>query len=132
MSEPKHTLHSAVLFGVITVVVLFLGLMPHVLNHVRSGPSCIVRIIGNLRQLDGAKQQWALDHQTGAVEVTRGEIAGYLRHTGCPGWVQPVAGERYVLNSLTDFPEAVLTHSLEGKPEGTRLRLSLNESNGGL
>jgi hypothetical protein len=39
------------------------------------------------------------------------------------GWVQPLAGERYILNLLTELPEAELTRTVDGRPKGTRLRL---------
>jgi hypothetical protein len=41
-------------------------------------------------------------HQAGAVEVTREEIAGYVRHPEYADWIQSVAGERYVPNLLTE------------------------------
>jgi hypothetical protein len=92
--------------------------MPH---HVRSDPSKTSIIIFNLRQLDGAKQQWALDHgRTGPVVVSEQDIAVYLKGGGN----RPVAGERYILNLLTQSPEAELTHEALGHPQGTRFRLS--------
>jgi hypothetical protein len=79
-------------------------------------------------QLDGAVQQWALDHgRTGAVVVTREDIAPYLRHSpDTNGWVKSVAGERYILKTITDSPEAHLTRDLEGRPKGTVIRLGTN------
>ena len=93
--------------------------VPNYVNH-NSGPSKTSIIIFNLRQLDGAKQQWALDHgRTGSVVVTEQDIAIYLKRGG----IRPVAGERYILNLLTQSPEAELTHKALGRPQGTRFRL---------
>jgi len=123
MSEPNGTSKR----GFPTGIVVLLGFLALVLllgtpNFVGSGRSRIGGIINNLMQLDGAKQMWALDHgRTGAVEVTRHDVAPYLRAP--PGWVQPVAGERYTLNRRTDSPEAELTQTVGGRPKGTRIRL---------
>jgi hypothetical protein len=79
-------------------------------------------IVSNLRQLDGAMQQWGLDHgQTGTVVVTEENLVPYLRHPP-----KPVAGERYVLKTLAESPEAHLTHKVELWPAGSVLRLSTN------
>lgn len=95
-------------------------------NYVKSGRSKTNVIISNLRQIEGAKQRWALDHgRTGSVVVTEQDIAVYLGHAA--GWLRPVAGERYILNSLTQLPEAELTHSALGHPQGTRFRLTTND-----
>ena len=93
-------------------------------NFVKSGTSKTNAIVNNLRQLDGAKQAWALDHQqTGAVEVAREDVVDYVGVSPHRGWVQPVAGERYTLKLLTECPEAELTRSVDGRPKGTRIRL---------
>jgi hypothetical protein len=96
-------------------------------NFVRSGPSKTTGIVNNLRQLDGAKREWARDHNpTGAVEVTREDIAPYLAVPPGKGWVKPVAGERYVLKSPAESPVAELTREVEGRPKGAILRLGTN------
>jgi len=94
----------------------------------RSGPSKTSGIIDNLRQLDGATQQWAIEHgQTGGVIVTWEDLAPYLRRTPNLGvWVKPVAGEKYTLKTVKESPEAELTRELEGRPKGTVLRLGSN------
>ena len=121
MSEKGQRSHRLLVICILVVCVgcLVASLsMPH---HVRSGPSKTSIIIFNLRQLDGAKQQWALDHgRTGPVVVSEQDIAVYLKGGGN----RPVAGERYILNLLTQSPEAELTHEALGHPQGTRFRLS--------
>jgi hypothetical protein len=95
-------------------------------NFVSRGPGKINAIITNLRQIDGAAEQWAIDHhQTGAVLVTREDLAPYLR-VASGHWVTPVAGERYVLNVLPQSPEAMLTREVEGRPQGTVIRFTTN------
>ena len=42
------------------------------------------------------------------------------------GGMKSVAGEVYVLKTLTQSPEAVLTRKLADKPKGTVLRLGTN------
>ena len=99
------------------------------LNFVRSGPSKTGTIIHNLRLIDGAKQEWALEHhQTGAVAISKDDLVPYLkRPPHLDGWVKPVAGERYTIKLLTESPEAQLTRDLGHLPEGTRFLLT--ESN---
>ncbi len=79
------------------------------------------QIINNLRQLDGAKEQWALEnHQTGLVTVTRADLAPYLKE----GWLRDVAGEAYVINPNGVSPVAVLTKDLgESMSAGSILQL---------
>jgi len=97
-------------------------------NYVGHGRGRTNGIVNNLRQLDGAVQQWALDyHQTGAIVVAWKDIAPYLKGASdLHGWVKPVAGEVYVLKALPQSPEVVLTRELDGRPKGTVLRLGTN------
>jgi hypothetical protein len=95
-------------------------------NHIHNGPGKTTGVFSNLRQLDGAIQMWAVDHHaTGAVVVSRQDVAPYLRATP-EGWVKPVAGEVYFVKSLAQSPEAVLTREVDGRPKGTVLRLGTN------
>ena len=92
-------------------------------NFVRNpGPSQTSGIIWRLRQIDAAKQLWALDQrQTNDVPVTAADIAPYLTNHFPQGLVTPVFGERYHLNTLCQPPTAELTHPLERHPTGTVL-----------
>jgi hypothetical protein len=107
-------------------------------NFIGGGPSKLSGIINTLRQLDGAKQQWAFEHgitnvtSTNIVPATD-EIVPYLRasrdRTGEIGFDRNghqhmLYGESYVINALGASPEAVLTEKLEGWPKGARIRLS--------
>ena len=64
-------------------------------------------IINNLRQLDGAKQQWAMENRKSAADVpTFDDIAPYMgRGSELP---PPVAGETYSLGKVGDSPTAEL------------------------
>ncbi len=58
--------------------------------------------INNLRQLDGAKQQWALEHNQTAVAVpTPQDLAPYLNANALPSCP---AGGAYTLNALNQSP----------------------------
>ena len=127
MSEPKQSSRRIVFTWLVIAAVAYLVWLVCVPNFPGSRTSKINGIINNLRQLDAAKQQWALDHgRTGAVLVTEQDIAPYVRQP--PGRVRPVAGERYILNRLDQSPQAELTRQLLQRPKGTRFRL--NGTNG--
>jgi hypothetical protein len=112
-------LSSVALIGAFSIVVAALvGI--GVPNYVHSGTTKTMGIFSNLRQLDGAAQQWGIDHGRKATDTaTREDLAPYLIH----GWIKPVAGENYILKTLAESPEAVLTRDLEGRPKGTIFRL---------
>jgi predicted RNase H-like nuclease (RuvC/YqgF family) len=62
----------------------------------------IVACINNLRQIDGAKQQWALEHQKpGSALLTAADITPYLKSNTVP--VCP-AGGVYTLNPVSIAP----------------------------
>jgi hypothetical protein len=115
--------YSNLWFVLVGVVGLWLLCVLCIPNFVRSGTSKTNAILNNLRQLDGAKQTWAFEHgRTGAVVVTTQDIAPYLPH------FRPVAGERYSLRTLAEFPEAQLTREVDGRPKGTVLRFGTNDN----
>ena len=65
--------------------------------------------INNLRQLDGAKQQWALEMKMLSNSVpTASEIAPYLRPEGmkCP------SGGKYTLNPVWQLPTCSITNHI--------------------
>ena len=75
--------HSALLTSVVFLFVLGLGALITVPNFVSNGPGKINAIINNLRQLDGAEQQWAEVHgYTNVTPVTPADIAPYVKD----GW----------------------------------------------
>jgi type II secretory pathway pseudopilin PulG len=75
-------------------------------NFVRSrSASQSNEIVNNLRQLDGAKQQWALEaKQTTDAEPTWDDLKPYL---GRDGELPPVAGESYYVGKVSESPKAL-------------------------
>lgn len=128
MKTPQP-LRSAVFLGVALLALAGLLALVCIPNFVGGGPSKTSRITNNLRQLAGAKEQWALEHsKTGAVAVTREDIAFYFGRGGIDAYIVPVANERYTLGNLNQSPEALLTRPLEGRPKGTIIRLGTNSA----
>jgi hypothetical protein len=115
------TAANVVAFIAFLLLVAFIS-MP---NSVRSNHSKTNSIINNLRQIDGALQQWAFEHgQTNAVTIAKEDITPYLRRP--PPWINPVAGEIYIIKGVTEPPEAQLTRDLPGHPKGTVFRFTTN------
>lgn len=84
-------------------------------------------IINNLRQIEGAKRQWAIENNvTGNVQVTEQNVGFYLGRGTNSRWVSSVAEERYVLKLLDESPEAHLTKKIADMPKGTIIRFSTN------
>jgi hypothetical protein len=82
----------------------------HILNTIQN----------NLLQIDGAKQQWALENrQTQAARPTEPDISPYL----LGGFPKPYAGERYEINALGEAPMAVLTQPLGPHEAGDRITM---------
>ena len=78
-------------------------------------------IINNLRQLDGAKQQWALENHKSAIdEPTMNDLEPYLRNN-----FPSIAGEKYVVGKIGEPVAADLDSSRAkkafGEHEGTRV-----------
>jgi hypothetical protein len=85
------------------------------MSYVRSGRSLESGIINNLRQFDGAKQQFALEKNlpTGYL-TTEAELARYLK-----AW-RPVGPEQYVMNPIGELPYAVLNSDWRIRRRGWR------------
>jgi len=85
----------------IMIVVAIIGLLAAIAvpNFVRARESAQLNsILNNLRLIEGAKDQWALENKkTTGSNVTSTSLAVYLR-TGA--WVQKLAGETYTINSI--------------------------------
>lgn len=69
--------------------------------------------INNLRMIDAAKQQWALENSKEATDTpTQGEIAVYLKNQQFPACV---AGGVYIINAVGEEPTcSIPNHSLSG------------------
>jgi prepilin-type N-terminal cleavage/methylation domain-containing protein len=73
-------------------------------------------IYSNLRLLDAAKDQWALDNNqtAGALIANISVLSGYLRYGGIPN----VVNETYVPNAVGTPPEADLPPGVSLGPYG--------------
>ena len=95
MSELKTNSSTVKRFVLNTIVALgviaLLGAIA-IPNFVGGYTSPINACINNLRQIDGAKQQWALEKQKGSNDVpTHAEVALYLKNNKFP--VCPARGK---------------------------------------
>jgi hypothetical protein len=85
-------------------------------------------ITDNLRQIQGAKEQWAYEHhETNDIAMARQKLEGMFGARGYDAFVRPVAHERYTINTLWKPAEAELTRKVDGYyPRGTLVRLGTN------
>ena len=139
-------MRSWILQAVLLVGIIGLLLAIAVPNYVHSGPGKLTGIVNVLRQIDAAKQEWAIEH--GITNITSAtnllsekDIAPLLSHRedrigrdgvgfDRNGYPHSGYGEKYVVNRLGISPEAQLTRELkEGHgssfslPKGTIIRL---------
>lgn len=124
----KPSPHLSRVLGIGAVVLLF-GFLWAICgpNFVHSGPSRMSGIVNNLRQIQGAKEQWAFEnHETNDVVVTRAMFDGMFGRRGYDAYVRPVARERYTINTLWKPAEAELTREVGYYPRGTVVRLGTN------
>src|SRR5882757_9984740 len=99
----------------IMIVVAIIGLLAAIAipNFVRARTSAQQNAcINNLRQIDGAKQQWALEtRQNGSATPVATDIDPYLGRSGstanvlCPaGGATATFASSYTINSVTNSP----------------------------
>ena len=98
----------------IMIVVAIIGFLAAIAlpNFVRARKTSQTNAcINNLRQIDGAKQQWALENQKAAVAVpTAQDIAPYLKDQVIPAC--PATG-KYTLNAVSALPTcSIAGHAL--------------------
>ena len=109
----------------IMIVVAIIGLLAAIAipNFVRARTSAQTNAcINNLRQIDGAKQEWALEtKKSGAVTPTDAELQTYLVRGAsgflpwCPADSAATFATSYLKNDLTQVPAcqiSSLTHAL--------------------
>jgi type II secretory pathway pseudopilin PulG len=75
-------------------------------------------MINNLRMLEGAKEQWALENRKNSGDaVSESDVAPYL-----PGKkLKPIAGEEYTINPVGTAPTAKIATAWNGHPAGTQI-----------
>jgi len=118
-SAPAKTVRSRLLTIILLTGIIGLFAVIAAPNFfIHSGPSKISGIASHLRQIDAAKQQWAIDHGvTNSVqsdrELTPGDLAPYLLASYTrKDFGDPIYGEHYFINRLNESPKAQLTKDL--------------------
>lgn len=108
----------------IMIVVAIIGLLAAIAipNFVRARETAQLNsIINNLRVIDGAKQQWALEtKQASTATPTSNDIIPYMKNNAMP---TQVVGETYNILSVTQSPTATTPSTLAGNPGGTTVSL---------
>src|SRR5438309_8606584 len=93
-------------------------------NFVSRGPTKHTMIWNRLRQLDAAKERWAVEKGVAkGVEPSIADLTPYLPEGF---WDRPAAGERCVINDYGSPVQAVLTRQIEDYPAGAVLELTLD------
>ena len=91
----------------IMIVVAIIGLLAAIAipNFVRARTTSQTNAcINNLRQIDGAKQQWALEtHQLSTVTPPQGSLTPYLGR-GAGQWPSCPASGSYTINAVSTPP----------------------------
>ena len=115
----------------IMIVVAIIGLLATIAipNFMRaSAKSKQVACINNLRQLEGAKQQWAIESKAGPNSVpTIANIQPYLgRGTAgtaptCPADAASTFATSYTINDLNTAPACLILPGTPGDSTGHRL-----------
>jgi len=104
----------------IMIVVAIIGLLASIAipNFVKARTTAQMNAcISNLRQIDGAIQQWALDTKQGdTAAVTAADVLPYLKNSVvCPSGGKTFA-DSYALTTVQDRPKCLkqsATHKLE-------------------
>ncbi|HYV25942.1 MAG TPA: prepilin-type cleavage/methylation domain-containing protein [Candidatus Eisenbacteria bacterium] len=99
--KPKK--RSRVAFYSVVVVIILLLVAIAIPNFVKARTTaCKNACIANLKQIDGAVQQWALEHKKQATDqVTTTDILEFLKGSALP--ICPVAGT-YSVSTVSSVP----------------------------
>ena len=108
------------------LVLLLLGVLVVVAlpGRVPGGPGPLNRISSNLRAIETAKEQWALEHKTSPADTPRiSDLAPYLRNHQFPS---AIAKEKYEINPLGVPASARLVRKLGRYKAGSVITLNGN------
>jgi len=111
------------------IVISLLGLLCKILPMLGgSKKPVLLRVVNNLKQIDLAKQWWALDHgASNGVQVSFQDLAPYLgQGNTLTGVIVSVLSETYTPNPIGIPPEARLGKGVGRFPKDTSLRWSTN------
>jgi len=99
----------------IMIVVAIIGLLAAIgiPNVLRARETAQYNSIGNnLRVLESAKEQWALENKQAATSpVTSSDLTGYLKDSTMPA---AVAGETYAFSTVSDPVQANFAGTMAG------------------
>jgi len=74
--------------------------------------------LNNLKQIDGAKQEWALENKIGQGTPAYTDISGYLKHSVlCPGDSSETFATSYNMNTVSDKPTCKIPQAVHFLPE---------------
>src|ERR1043166_1193310 len=114
----KINARSGFTLGEIMIVVAIIGLLAAIAipNFVRARESAQLNsIANNLRLLESAKEQWALENKKNSGDpVTTTVLLPFLKGAT----LTPVAGEVYSSGTVSDPIVATISTALAGKPAG--------------
>jgi prepilin-type N-terminal cleavage/methylation domain-containing protein len=100
----------------IMIVVAIIGLLASIAipNFVRARESAQLNsLANNLRILESAKEQWALEMKTNSTAiVSTDDLTGYLKNNT----LMPIVGESYAASTVSEPIVATLAAPLAGKP----------------
>ena len=103
---------------VVLAAIVFLAIQPRPGSRTRA----YLGIVNTLRQIDGAKQQYAIDHNlTAGSVISREQLLEYLREES---WNKHAD---YRINVIGVPPEAELPRAFDGLPATTVFRLHTND-----
>jgi len=99
----------------LAVVVIPMMLAIAIPNFVKARETALMNAcINNLRQIDGAKQQWALENKKQAADIpTQSDLAPYLKLKDAQMLKCPAGGD-YKINSVSEQPTcSIPTHKIK-------------------
>ena len=126
--EPSKPISPVMVAGLVVALCLMLVWFSVLPPLAGSSKAKVPQVVGNLRQIDLAKQTWALEHAaTNGATVTEQDLLSYLRVPGRTGLVGAVDSEIYRLNAIGTPPEAQLQKAFGSRfPKGTLVRWTTN------
>jgi len=109
LSRRRSVTEIVVGIGVVLLVLFLNGLLaPHLTSQ--PTPALANTIANNLRILEDAKEEWALDHhQANGAPPTPADLAPYLKRGEFP---RPVVGEIYTITPVGELNTATLTQGI--------------------
>ncbi len=139
MNETARNFNVWSWFWTLLTVIFIVGVLAAIVipNFIGSHTSKITGIINNLHQIDGAKNEWAIEHGFTNEEqilrltnrLTKADLAPYLRiPTNRDGSFCSIMGEEYSVSPMNNSPEAKLVRSYYSYPKGSIIRLNRNSN----